>query len=325
MSKVELLQSQDMQIEATNNADSTSTSVRPYREYVEFDVDRLADYPLRHFKHHVGQLPVIIRDGEKALTRDQEVHLAKRIEKHDMWAKDQMIECNMKLLIKTAHKRGRNLNDHDLLDLIQNGSVGLIRAVEKFDWRKGFKFSSYAVWWIEQAMDRGSQKSDTVIKLPEAKWKAYRKIRKTEEKFIQKKGYEPSLDDLSELLKKDSAEIQYILDVVELARTSSTEVAEVNGQKVKDVIVDPVLGPSIAAVRAVEKESLKAMRARCLSDEEDEVLDLKFGLNEGSPGPLNNPEIAKRIGKPKKTVEKIGDTAVKKLHLEADSTRAVEV
>ena len=161
---------------------------------------------LRLYLREIGKVPL--------LTADQEVYLAKRIERGDMSAKRQMIEANLRLVVSIAKSYlGRGLS---FLDLIQEGSLGLIRAVEKFDYRKGYKFSTYATWWIRQAVTRAIADKARTIRIPVHMVEKLNKVVHIERQLVQRLGREPRPDEIAEELEMTTEEVREILRMSQL-------------------------------------------------------------------------------------------------------------
>ncbi|MBA2299099.1 MAG: sigma-70 family RNA polymerase sigma factor, partial [Actinobacteria bacterium] len=161
---------------------------------------------LRLYLREIGKVPL--------LTADQEVYLAKRIERGDMSAKTQMIEANLRLVVSIAKSYlGRGLS---FLDLIQEGSLGLIRSVEKFDYRKGYKFSTYATWWIRQAVTRAIADKARTIRIPVHMVEKLNKVVHIERQLVQRLGREPNPEEIAEELEMTTAEVREILRMAQL-------------------------------------------------------------------------------------------------------------
>ncbi|HEX2234234.1 MAG TPA: sigma-70 family RNA polymerase sigma factor, partial [Thermoleophilaceae bacterium] len=160
-----------------------------------------AEDAVRVYLRSIGRVPL--------LTREDEVRLAKRVEQNDMTAKNALIEANLRLVVSIAKRyTGRGLT---LLDLIQEGNLGLIRAVEKFDWRRGFKFSTYATWWIRQAITRALADQSRTIRIPVHMVERMNRVARARRALVQKLGREPSPEEIGELVEMPEKKVEEIL------------------------------------------------------------------------------------------------------------------
>jgi RNA polymerase sigma factor (sigma-70 family) len=189
MEEIEDLYSQlfDQSIEIYEQSPVTQGVLEPTEPTLDLSIETVTHDPLRLYLKEAGEIPL--------LTKDQEIELAKRIEAGDKRAKDRMIQSNLRLVISIA--KNYYTQDMDLLDLIQEGNTGLIRAVEKFDYRKGYKFSTYATWWIRQAITRAIANQDRNIRIPVHMIEKINKMVRTERKLLQETGKEPNDDELA--------------------------------------------------------------------------------------------------------------------------------
>ncbi len=189
MEEIEDLYSQlfDQSIEIYEQSPVSQGVLEPTEPTLDLSIETVTHDPLRLYLKEAGEIPL--------LTKDEEIELAKRIEAGDKRAKDRMIQSNLRLVISIA--KNYYTQDMDLLDLIQEGNTGLIRAVEKFDYRKGYKFSTYATWWIRQAITRAIANQDRNIRIPVHMIEKINKMVRTERKLLQETGKEPNDDDLA--------------------------------------------------------------------------------------------------------------------------------
>jgi RNA polymerase primary sigma factor len=242
------------------------------------------------------------------LTAEQEVELAQRIEKGDLAAKEQMINSNLRLVISIARKyQGQGLS---LGDLIQEGMLGLIRASEKFDWRKGFKFSTYGTLWIRQAIGRGLANSGRTVRLPVHIGAQARKIRDMERKLAAELIRDPTDEEIAEALEMPLDE------VIDIRRADQTPTSLDQGVGDSE---ETALGDLIAADSAtpdeevVEEDGNRHVLAAVdhLPSPERDVLTLRFGLRGSDPTPLR--ETGRRLGLSAENVRQIEDRALRKL------------
>jgi RNA polymerase primary sigma factor len=255
-------------------------------------------------------LQLFLRDisRHRLLTAAQEIELARLIERGDQAAKSRMIECNLRLVVSNA-KRYRGLG-LPFLDLIQEGMLGLIRAVEKFDYRRGFKFSTYATWWIRQAMQRGLQQHSRTIRIPVHVGQELTKIRTAERKLAGELGRDPSLDEVAERVGMDAHQVEELRAAERVSVSLETPVGSDGDTELGSLL--PFDGPSplehVAA--GLEERSVRAALDR-LEPGAREVIELRFGIGGGDPMPLR--EVARRTGLSAEGVRKLERRALRAL------------
>jgi RNA polymerase primary sigma factor len=256
---------------------------------------------LRLYLREIGKVPL--------LTADQEVTLAKRIERGDMTAKMQMIEANLRLVVSIAKSYlGRGLS---FLDLIQEGSLGLIRAVEKFDYRKGYKFSTYATWWIRQAVTRAIADKARTIRIPVHMVEKLNKVVHIERQLVQRLGREPNPEEIAEELEITPEEVRDILRMAQLPVSLEKPIGEEEESSLGDFVPDEQAeSPYDTAQVHLRREDIRrALEA--LPERERAVIELRFGLKGEQPCTLE--EVGKAFGVTRERIRQIENNTLKKL------------
>jgi RNA polymerase primary sigma factor len=256
---------------------------------------------LRLYLREIGKVPL--------LTADQEITLAKRIERGDMAAKQHMIEANLRLVVSIAKGYlGRGLS---FLDLIQEGSLGLIRAVEKFDYRKGFKFSTYATWWIRQAVTRAIADKARTIRIPVHMVEKLNKVVHIERQLVQRLGREPRPDEIAEELEMETDEVREILRMAQLPVSLEKPIGEEEESSLGDFVPDEQAeSPFDSASLSLRREDIE-LALGSLPERERKVIELRFGLN-GEP-PCTLEEVGRAFGVTRERIRQIENNTLKKL------------
>jgi RNA polymerase primary sigma factor len=256
---------------------------------------------LRLYLREIGKVPL--------LTADQEVYLAKRIERGDMLAKRQMIEANLRLVVSIAKSYlGRGLS---FLDLIQEGSLGLIRAVEKFDYRKGYKFSTYATWWIRQAVTRAIADKARTIRIPVHMVEKLNKVVHIERQLVQRLGREPRPDEIATELDMTTEEVREILRMAQHPVSLEKPIGEEEESELGDFVQDDQAeSPFDTASLSLRREDIERA-LDSLPERERKVIELRFGLN-GEP-PCTLEEVGRAFGVTRERIRQIENNTLKKL------------
>src|SRR6478672_3701796 len=256
---------------------------------------------LRLYLREIGKVPL--------LTADQEVSLAKRIERGDMRAKQQMIEANLRLVVSIAKGYlGRGLS---FLDLIQEGSLGLIRAVEKFDYRKGYKFSTYATWWIRQAVTRAIADKARTIRIPVHMVEKLNKVVHIERQLVQRLGREPRPEEVAEELEMSVEEVREILRMAQLPISLEKPIGEEEDSSLGDFVPDDQAeSPFDTASLSLRREDIEAALGS-LPERDRKVIELRYGLLGEAPCTLE--EVGRAFGVTRERIRQIENNTLKRL------------
>jgi len=256
---------------------------------------------LRLYLCEIGKVPL--------LRADQEVSLAKRVERGDMAAKTQMIEANLRLVVSIAKPHvGRGLS---FLDLIQEGSFGLIRAVEKFDYRRGFKFSTYATWWIRQAVTRAITDKARTIRIPVHIFERMNKVGQVERQLVQRLGREPRPDEIAEELELTTDQVRGTLRMAQLPVSLEKPIGEREDSKLGDFVQDELAESPLDATSVSLRREHIDRALESLPERERRVIELRFGLHGGQPRTLE--EVGRTFGVTRERIRQIENDTLKTL------------
>jgi RNA polymerase primary sigma factor len=272
----------------------------PRKPEIDLTVEPSLD-SLRLYLRSIGRVPL--------LTAEQEVALAKRIERGDMQAKQHMVEANLRLVVSIAKGYlGRGLT---FLDLIQEGSLGLIRAVEKFDYRRGYKFSTYATWWIRQAVTRAIADKGRTIRIPVHMVEKLNKVVHIERQLVQSLGREPSPEEIARELECTTREVRDILRMSQQPVSLEKPIGEEEESELGDFVEDQAAeSPFDLAAETLRKENVRRALA-ALPEREREVIELRFGLAGGRPQTLE--EVGRAFSVTRERIRQIENHTLKKL------------
>lgn len=259
------------------------------------------DDPVKVYLKEIGRVPL--------LTPEEEQVLAMRITEGDQQAKQRLAEANLRLVVSIAKRYvGRGMQ---FLDLIQEGNLGLIKAVDKFDYTKGFKFSTYATWWIRQAITRAIADQARTIRIPVHMVETINKVKKTNSQLLHKNGRDPSAEEIADELQMPVEKVREILRVAQEPVSLETPIGEEEDSHLGDFIPDDdALAPADAASMLLLKEQLSEV-LKTLTVREEKVLSLRFGLEDGHPRTLE--EVGKEFNVTRERIRQIEAKALRKL------------
>lgn len=267
------------------------------------------DDPVRMYLKEIGKVPL--------LTAQEEIDLAKRMEAGDEYAKQKLCEANLRLVVSIAKKYvGRGML---FLDLIQEGNLGLIKAVDKFDWTKGYKFSTYATWWIRQAITRGIADTGRTIRVPVHMVETINKTLRMTRTLLQELGREPTPEEVAARLNVPVARVREVLKISRDPVSLDTPIGEEDDSHLGDFIEDDTaLSPSDSAAFSMLREELKSA-LESLTDRERQVIELRFGLLDGRARTLE--EVGKEFNVTRERIRQIEAKALRKLRHPSRSKR----
>jgi RNA polymerase primary sigma factor len=291
------------------------------------ELDSSLDDPVRMYLREIGRVPLLSAEQEIALAKRMERGKAEREKPRNLQslrtlydaeeAQRQLTEANLRLVVSVAKKYiGRGMN---LLDLIQEGNIGLIRAVEKFDYSKGFKFSTYATWWIRQAITRAIADQARTIRIPVHMVETINRLIRTSRRLLQEMGHEPSAEEIATEMQITPEKVREIIKVSQEPVSLETPIGEEDDSHLGDFLEDhAALAPAEAASHQLLKEQVKD--ALCsLTQREQEVLRLRFGLDDGRSRTLE--EVGKEFRVTRERIRQIEAKALRKLRHPSRSRR----
>jgi RNA polymerase primary sigma factor len=271
--------------------------------------DDVSDDSVRLYLREIGKIPL--------LSGDEELALAQKVVAGDKRAKDKMAEANMRLVVSIAKRySGRGL---DFLDLIQEGNTGLLRAVEKFDPDKGFKFSTYATWWIRQAITRAIADQARVIRIPVHMVETINKLLRTQRRMTQELNREPTIEELAAELEMEPEKVEYVMKIKQDIHSLDAGVGR-DGEDEDSVLGDFVedeetISPSDSAAEQLLKEQVHDILSS-LSDREQKIIRMRFGLDDGKNHTLE--EVGQEFAVTRERIRQIEAKALAKLRKNKD-------
>ena len=259
------------------------------------------DDPVRMYLKEIGKIPL--------LTPERESYLAEQIAVGDKAAKDELIEANLRLVVSIAKRHvGKGMY---FLDLIQEGNLGLIKAVEKFDYSKGYKFSTYATWWIRQAITRAIADQARTIRIPVHMVETIHKVSRTMRQLLQEFGREPTTDEIAESLGMTADKVREIMKIAQDPVSLETPIGEEEDSHLGDFVEDSDSpAPSETASFSLLREQLCNI-LHTLTPREEQVIKLRFGLEDGRPRTLE--EVGKKFDITRERIRQIEAKALRKL------------
>lgn len=276
-------------------------------------IDDISDDSVRLYLREIGKIPL--------LNPEEELALAYKVKDGDKRAKDKMAEANMRLVVSIAKRySGRGL---DFLDLIQEGNTGLLRAVEKFDPDKGFKFSTYATWWIRQAITRAIADQARTIRIPVHMVETINKLLRTQRRMTQELNREPSIDELAAEMEMEPEKIEYVMKIKQDITSLDANVRDDDDDSVLgDFIEDEeAQSPEEAATTQLLKEQVKDMLG-VLTEREQKILKMRFGLEDGKSHTLE--EVGQEFSVTRERIRQIEAKALSKLRKHKDAKKLYE-
>ncbi len=277
--------------------------------------DDVSDDSVRLYLREIGKIPL--------LNAEEELELAQRVVQGDKKAKDQMAEANMRLVVSIAKRySGRGL---DFLDLIQEGNTGLLRAVEKFDPDKGFKFSTYATWWIRQAITRAIADQARTIRIPVHMVETINKLLRTQRRMTQDLNREPTIEELAAELEMEPDKVEYVMKIKQDITSLDAGVGRDDGEDdtvLGDFIEDEdAASPEDSAANQLLKEQVQDILS-VLTEREQKILKMRFGLDDGKSHTLE--EVGQEFSVTRERIRQIEAKALAKLRKHKDAKKLYE-
>jgi RNA polymerase primary sigma factor len=274
---------------------------KPHHEAEEINKEFGVDDTVRMYLREIGKFPL--------LTSEEEIVLARRVKNGDMRAKHKLVNSNLRLVVSIAKKyTGRGML---FLDLVQEGNLGLIRAVEKFDHRKGYKFSTYATWWIRQAITRAIADQARTIRIPVHMVETINRLRKTSRQLLQKLGRKPTEKEIAKKARISVDKVREIIKVSQIPLSLEMPIGDEESSRLGDFVEDAtVKAPDDVVLHGLLRDDLENVLST-LSDREKTVLKLRFGIEDGHPRTLE--EVGRVFNVTRERIRQIEAKALRKL------------
>ena len=276
--------------------------VDPSQEETSLDADAIrVDDPVRMYLKEIGKIPL--------LSQEEELEIARRMAEGDGKAKQQMTEANLRLVVSIAKRYvGRGMQ---LLDLVQEGNLGLLKAVDKFDYSKGYKFSTYATWWIRQAITRAIADQARTIRIPVHMVETINRVIRTAHSMVQTLGREPTAQEIAKEMNMEVSKVEEILKIAQEPVSLETPIGEEEDSHLGDFVQDDVtVQPAEAASYTLLREQLEEV-LKSLTPREEQVLRMRFGLVDGKAHTLE--EVGKEFDVTRERIRQIESKALRKL------------
>lgn len=300
---IDLSKSDDLDIQAIDEEEDKEEIVAESSDTVEIAVPKgiSIDDPVRMYLKEIGKIPL--------LKPHEEVEYAKRMAEGDEFAKQKLVEANLRLVVSIAKRYvGRGML---FLDLIQEGNLGLIKAVEKFDYKKGYKFSTYATWWIRQAITRAIADQARTIRIPVHMVETINKLIRVSRQLLQELGRDPKPDEIAKEMNMTEEKVREIMKIAQDPVSLETPIGEEEDSHLGDFIPDEdAPAPAEAAAYSLLKEQIEDV-LNTLNDREQNVLKLRFGLEDGRARTLE--EVGKEFDVTRERIRQIEAKALRKL------------
>lgn len=276
-------------------------------------LDDISDDSVRLYLREIGKIPL--------LNPEEELELAHKVKEGDKDAKDKMAEANMRLVVSIAKRySGRGL---DFLDLIQEGNTGLLRAVEKFDPDKGFKFSTYATWWIRQAITRAIADQARTIRIPVHMVETINKLLRTQRRLTQELNREPTNEEIASAMEMEVDKVEYVMKIKQDITSLDANIRDDDDDSTLSDFIedDEAVSPDEAAASQLLKEQVKDMLG-VLTDREQKILKMRFGLEDGKSHTLE--EVGQEFSVTRERIRQIEAKALSKLRKHKDAKKLYE-
>ena len=272
------------------------------------------DDAVKMYLKDIGKVPL--------LTGEEEIDLAKRMLDGDMYAKNKLSESNLRLVVSIA-KRYVGKTSMQFLDLIQEGNIGLLKAVEKFDYTKGFRFSTYATWWIRQSITRAIADQARTIRIPVHMVETINKLNRTTRQLLQKFGRDPTTAEIAEAMGVTEDKVSEVQRIAQDPISLESSIGEEQDSKIQDIVEDEnALSPMEVTEQTLLKEQLLAV-IETLTPREQKVIRLRYGLDDGHPRTLE--EVGREFNVTRERIRQIEAKALRKLRQPSCSKRLLQV